>query len=162
MANLQKQSAKYHSHLPPHKKRVSAAPGMDKRKTTVSDDYHIPDRKLKEQLQEARRARLLREPSTNYVAVKIRHPSLGLISRRFPFNTKMYAVYDWMGSLSTDPMYFILTDPSSGNTLQPSSIVNDKYTLNMVESSSGTPSLLESDDEVQCLGFGPTFSTRLC
>ena len=63
----------------------------------------------------------------------------------------MYAVYDWMGSLSTDPMYFILTDPSSGNTLQPSSIVNDKYTLTMVESSSGTPSLLESDDEVQLM-----------
>ena len=133
---------------------------MDKRKTTVSDDYHIPDRKLKEQLQQARRARLLREPSTNYVAVKIRHPSLGLILRRFPFNTKTYAVYDWIGSLSTDPMHFILTDPSSGNTLQPSSIVNDKYTLNMVESSSGTPSLFESDDEVQCLGFGPTFSRR--
>ena len=129
---------------------------MDKKKT-ADNEHH---RKLKEELREAHEARVLQEPSSNYVAVKVRHPSLGLISRRFPFNTKMYAVYDWAGSLCTDPTHFILTDPSSGNTLQPSSLVCDKYTLNMVESSDGTPSLLESDDEVQFLGFGQTFSTR--
>ncbi|CAB4007635.1 Hypothetical predicted protein [Paramuricea clavata] len=126
---------------------------MDK-KPTGNEHYEICDKEPKEQLQDAHKARVVPEPCTNFVAVKIRHPSLGLLSRRFPHNTKMHAVYDWAGSLCTDPAYFILTDPSSGNIIQPSSLVYDKYTLNMVESSNRTPSLLESDDEVQFLGFG--------
>jgi hypothetical protein len=133
---------------------------MDKKDPTDNEHYEIRDKELKEQLQDARKARVVPEPRTNFVAVKIRHPSLGLLSRRFPHNTKMYAVYDWAGSLCTDPAHFILTVPSSGNIIQPSSLVYDKYTLNMVESSDGTPSLLESDDEVQFLGFGQTLPSR--
>ena len=134
---------------------------MDKKKVTDNEHLHIPDRKLKEQIQGARKARVVAEPSTGtIVTVKIRHPSLGVVSRRFPFNTKMYAVYDWAGSLCTDPANFILTDPATGSTLQPSGLVHDKRTLNMVESSDGTPSLLESDDEVQFLGFGQVFYNR--
>ena len=130
-------------------------------KTLAADNMKTADRKLKEQLQDARRARVVPEPSTsNFVTVKIRHPSLGIVSRRLPFDSKMYAVYDWAGSLSIDPAHFILTDPSTGNTLQPSSPVHDKRTLNMVESLDGTPSLLESDDEVQFLGFGQVFPNR--
>ena len=134
---------------------------MDKKKVTDNEHLHIPDRKLKEQIQVGRKARVVVEPSTGtIVTVKIRHPSLGVVSRRFPFNTRMYAVYDWAGSLCTDPAHFILTDPATGSTLQPSSLVHDKRTPNMVESSDGTPSLLESDDEVQFLGFGQVFYNR--
>ena len=134
---------------------------MDKKKVADKEYLHIPDRKLKEQIQSARKAPVVAEPSTGtIVTVKIRHSSLGVVSRRFPLNTRMYAVYDWAGSLCTDPTQFILTDPATGSTLQPSSLVQDKHALNMVESSDGTPSLLESDDEVQFLGFGQVFYNR--
>ena len=76
---------------------------MDKKKVTDNEHLHTPDRKLKEQIQGARKARVVAEPNTGtIVTVKIRHPSLGVVSRRFPFNTRMYAVYDWAGSLCTD------------------------------------------------------------
>ena len=134
---------------------------LDKMKNAGNSNAccEVPDKKRKGQLQDARKARVIPEPSTNFVSVKIRHPSLGLLSRRFPCDAKMYAVYDWAGSLCTDPANFILTD-SSGNVLHPSSPVCDKYTLNMVESFEGTPSLIESDDEIQFLGFGQTVTER--
>lgn len=69
------------------------------------------DKKCKERLQRARMDRVLLEPSSDFVTVKIRHPSLGLQSRKFATHTLMSSVYDWAGSLSTEPQHFTLNDP---------------------------------------------------
>ena len=118
----------------------------------------IDDEKRKERLQRARMERVLPEPSSGFVTVKIRHPSLGLQSRKFPTHTLMRSVYDWAGSLSTEPEHFTLNDPL-GRMLSPSTELDDRCTLTMIESQEGTPSLLSSDDEVDFLGFGPTVDT---
>ena len=118
----------------------------------------IDDEKRKERLQRARMERVLPEPSSGFVTVKIRHPSLGLQSRKFPTHTLMSSVYDWAGSLSTEPEHFTLNDPL-GRMLSPSTELDDRCTLTMIESQEGTPSLLSSDDEVDFLGFGPTVDT---
>lgn len=128
-------------------------------KKTVDSAILEQEEKHKERLQNARKSRVLNEPSDDFISVKIRHPSLGLQSRRFPRNTKMLAVYDWAGSLCVEPAHFTLNDPL-GNMLPPSSTLFDKSTLNMVESLEGTPSMSESDDEVQFLGFGRTIIER--
>ena len=118
----------------------------------------INDEKRKERLQRARMGRVLPEPSSDFVTVKIRHPSLGLQSRKFPTHTLMNSVYDWAGSLATEPEHFTLNDPL-GRMLLPISELDDRCTLTMIESQEGTPSLLSSDDEVDLLGFGPAVDT---
>ena len=119
----------------------------------------IHDEKRKERLQRARMERVLPEPSSDFVTVKIRHPSLGLQSRKFPTHTLMNSVYDWAGSLATEPGHFTVNDPL-GRMLLPISELDDRCTLTMIESQEGTgPSLLSSDDEVDFLGFGSAVDT---
>lgn len=108
--------------------------------------------KHKQRVQEARAARVLPEPETDFVTVRVRHPTMGLCSRRFPTNSHMSAVYDWAGSLSPEIVDFTLCDPLGG-TLSPSRRVDDKCTI-LMTSTPNTPSLSLSDDEVQFNGFG--------
>ena len=116
------------------------------------------DKKRKERLQRARMDRVHFEPSSDFVTVKIRHPSLGLQSRKFATHTLMSSVYDWAGSLSTEPEHFTLNDPL-GIMLPPSSKLCDRCTLAMIESEEVTPSLMASDDEIAFLGFGQAVDT---
>lgn len=118
----------------------------------------LHDEKREQRLQRARMERVLPEPSSDFVTVKIRHPSLGLQSRKFPTHTLMNSVYDWAGSLATEPEHFTLNDPL-GRMLLPISELDDRCTLTMIESQEGTPSLLSSDDEVDFLGFAPAVDT---
>ena len=67
--------------------------------------------------------RVLPEPRSDFVTVKIRHPSLGLQSRKFPTHTLMNSVYDWAGSLATEPEHFTLNDPL-GKMLLPMFFLN--------------------------------------
>lgn len=71
----------------------------------------------------------------------------------------MSSVYDWAGSLSSEPEHFTLNDPL-GIMLPPSNKLYDRCTLTMIESQEGTPSLLASDDEIEFLGFGQTDSSE--
>lgn len=127
-------------------------------KGCADQERKLHDEKRKERLQRARMERVLPEPSSDFVTVKIRHPSLGLQSRKFPTHTLMNSVYDWAGSLATEPEHFTLNDPL-GRMLLPISELDDRCTLTMIESQEGTPSLLSSDDEVDFLGFGPAVDT---
>lgn len=109
----------------------------------------------KEEVRKARLARVPPEPSdtVNAVAVRVRHQIAGLQTRFFLRPCHMSLVYDWAGSLATEPEDFKLCDPS-GVVQHPSSVLADPVTLNMVPSDDGTPCLSLSDDEVEFKGFG--------
>ena len=85
---------------------------MDRAKNQSRDTLK---EKLKQEVQreEVRRARLARvpeEPTVTYnaVPVRVRHPTVGLQSRYFLHPCYMSLVYDWAGSLSTEPEDFKL------------------------------------------------------
>ena len=106
----------------------------------------------KKRVQEARAARVLAEPETDFVTVRVRHPTMGVCSRRFPSNSHVAAVYDWAGSLTPDIVNFILCD-HSGTLLPPSRELEDRCTIVMA-TAPHAPSLSESDEEIQFMGFG--------
>ena len=99
------------------------------------------------------------EPLTEYVTVKVRHPLLGVVSQKFQVHSLMSSVYDWAGSLNPDPVNFTLNDPF-GVVLLPSMEVANRCTLTMMESTDGTPSLCQSDDEINFLGFGEALNSN--
>ena len=123
----------------------------DQRKA-ISLETEDEDTKRKERIQNARADRVLPEPDEEYVTVKVRHVTMGLQSRKFPKTARMAALYDWVGSLSSDPENFTISH--LGVVQKPSQELSDRCTYLMVEAEHGTPGLLESDDEVQFLGFG--------
>ena len=93
----------------------------------------------KKRVQEARAARVLAEPTAEFVTVRVRHPTMGVCSRRFPSNSQVAVVYDWAGSLAPDIVDFTLCDPL-GTELSPSSELQDRCTLVMA-TATHTPSL---------------------
>ena len=108
----------------------------------------------KQRIHQARVARVAPEPDINYVTIKVRHVTMGLCSRRFSLDCNMVAVYDWAGALSPDIENFTLCDPF-GLVLLPGSQLVDRSTVSMVEVFH-TPSLSETDSDIQFLGFGDT------
>jgi hypothetical protein len=116
------------------------------------------EKQHKKRVQDARTSRVNPEPLNDYVTVKIRHPHLGVLCRRFEAHSLMSSVYDWAGSLNPDLVNFTLND-TLGFVLLPSVDVADKCTLTMVESLVGTPSLCSSDDEINFLGFGQVLNS---
>lgn len=69
-----------------------------------------------ERLRLSRLERVLPEAQEDgsFVVVRVRHTSLGIVTRRFPVDAAMWNVYDWIGSLSCTPKYFSLAkDPKS-------------------------------------------------
>ncbi|CAB3990884.1 Hypothetical predicted protein [Paramuricea clavata] len=123
----------------------------DERKA-ASRERENQESKRKKRIQNARADRVVPEPDDEFVTVKVRHITMGLQSRKFPKTSRMAAVYDWAGSLSPDPENFTIYH--LGVVQKPSEELSDKCTYLMVEEEHGTPGLLESDDEVQFLGFG--------
>lgn len=103
-------------------------------------------------LQQAREARVIPEPETNFVIITVRHLTMGLCSRCSPSDAKMSAVYDWAWPLSADPPHFQLRDPS-GVIVLANSEVSDRFAMSMIKSAY-TPVMSDSDDEVHFQGFG--------
>lgn len=122
------------------------------RQKRISLERANAETEQKKRVQEARAARVLAEPETDFVTVRVRHPTMGVCSRRFPSNSQMAAVYDWAGSLTPDIVNFTLCDPL-GTTLPPSRELEDRCTIVMA-TAPYTPSLSEPDEEVQFMGFG--------
>ena len=122
------------------------------RQKRISLEMANAEAEHKKRVIEARAARVLEEPKTDYVTVRVRHPTMGVCSRRFPSKSQVAAVYDWAGSLTPDIVNFTLCDPL-GTPLPPSSELEDRCTMVMA-TATHTPSLSESDDEIQFMGFG--------
>lgn len=125
------------------------------RKKRIAAENEAIEVERKRRIQQARVGRVIPEPDVNFVTVKVRHLSVGLCSRRFPSDAKMSAVYDWVGSLCPEPENFILFDPL-GVTFYPSTRLSDS-TISMVRASE-TPSISDSDAEIEFQGFGTTAS----
>ena len=90
---------------------------------------------LRKQLyrQEARKARV---PSINEqcAVISVRHVVLGLQKRKFKTTEKMSAVYDWVGSLSSQPESFSLSGCGLPEFLPSLSVMAaDRSILNMTE-----------------------------
>ena len=122
------------------------------RQKRISLERANTEAEQKKRVQEARAARVSAEPDADFVTVRVRHLTMGVCSRRFPTNSFMAAVYDWVGSLTPDIVRFALCDPL-GTPLPPSRKVEDRCTIVMA-TAPHTPSLSESDEDIQFLGFG--------
>ena len=127
--------------------------------TLNADIAKEEEQQHKKIVHDARMSRVNPEPLTEYVTVKVRHPLLGVVSRKFQVHSLMSSVYDWAGSLKPDPVNFTLNDPF-GVVLLPSMEVADRCTLTMMEFTDGTPSLCQSDDEINFLGFGEALNSN--
>lgn len=64
----------------------------DKQKR-ISLEVANAEAEQKKRVQEARAARVLAEPTTDFVTVRVRHSTMGVCSRRFPANSQVAAVY---------------------------------------------------------------------
>ena len=120
-------------------------------------EKEIRERKQKEALRNARSLRLPIEPSNDEpsATIQVRHRTLGLVRRKFSTMNKMNSVYDWVGSLSTEPANFELYSPTR-TFLAPnlSVMMADQQSLFMITSEK-PPSLdNEVDSAVQFQGFG--------
>lgn len=117
----------------------------------------VQDVDRQNKLQQARLLRTPQEPKeceqSTSVEIKVRHVSLGIVTRNFRDSECMACVYDWVGSLSLIPEHFQLLD-YTGMMLLPSQVVKEAAhtTLNMTETMSTPP--LEDHEEVTFLGFG--------
>lgn len=103
-----------------------------------------------ERLRLYRLERLLPEAKEDesYVLVKVRHTSLGIVTRRFTIDAAMWNVYDWVGSLSCTPRYFSLsTDPKEIISPAEGVQIANSHLLVMVEEDDPLP-LMEDDNEV--------------
>ena len=62
----------------------------------------------KESLRQARSLQVPKEPNPPCITVQVCHPTMGLLRRGFSSSDTMMAVYDWVGSQTTEPEYFEL------------------------------------------------------
>lgn len=127
------------------------------RQKRISLERANAEAEQKKRVQEARAARVLAEPETDFVTVRFWHPTIGVCSRKFPSNSQVAAVYDWAGSLTPDIVNFTLCDPL-GTPLSPSRELEDRCTIVMA-TTPHTPSLSESDEDIQFMGFGDVHSS---
>ena len=86
-------------------------------------------------LPEKRKLRVQKEPnnSEKTVNLAVRHPELGMQRRQFREDSTMNCVYDWIGSLSPEPVYFGLFMKFHSDPVLPSADVKlyDKTILNV-------------------------------
>ena len=127
------------------------------RQKRISLERANAEAEQKKRVQDARAARVLAEPETDFVTVRFRHPTMGVCFRKFPSNSQVAAVYDWAGSLTPDIVNFTLCDPL-GTPLSPSRELEDRCTIVMA-TTAHTPSLSESDEDIQFMGFGDVHSS---
>ena len=76
--------------------------------------------KKKEELRLSYQSAVIPEPEDQeeHILISILHISLGRISRKFPANCLVKAIYDWVGSLCHDPVNFGLYLPMKTSPLQ--------------------------------------------
>ena len=107
-----------------------------------------------ERLRQARASRVSKEPELNepHFIVSIRHPIVGVQTRRFERKGEVGTVYDWVGSLNLTPEYFTLSMPDNAN-LHPSLPIETvhRVILSMCECEEG-PAF--PDEDVCFQGFG--------
>ena len=106
----------------------------DQTRKTVDDQIKKKERMAKmEKLRKARLDRVVEEihladeDEEMRVSVCLQHRKPGQIHRLFQLKDKMLAVYDSVGSLSCEPMYFKLTQPFSTVPVSPDAPVK-KFT----------------------------------
>ena len=68
-----------------------------------------------EDIRKARQDRIIPEPdgTDDACLISVRHPTLGIVKRLFKPSDSMQAVYDWVGSMCHEPLYFNLLLPAS-------------------------------------------------
>ena len=107
-----------------------------------------------ERLREARASRVSKEPEVNepHFIVSVKHPVVGVQTRRFERKSEVGTVYDWVGSLSLTPEYFTLSMPDNAN-LHPSVPIETvhRVILSMCECEEG-PAF--PDEDICFQGFG--------
>lgn len=116
----------------------------------------IQDVERQSKLQQARLFRTPQEPKENEqstsVVIKVRHVSMGILTRSFYEWERMACVYDWVGSLSLIPEHFQLLDYAGKLLLPPQPLTELKNTTLYMSEAMTTPCL--DDEEVSFLGFG--------
>lgn len=103
-----------------------------------------------ERLRLSRLERVLPEAQEDgsFVVVRVRHTSLGIVTRRFPVDAAMWNVYDWIGSLSCTPKYFSLAkDPKEPISPAEGVQITNSHLLTLAEEDDPLP-LMEDDHEV--------------
>ena len=108
----------------------------------------------KENIRKAREDRVTMEPdlTEDSVVVCIKHISLGRIQRLFACTDRAQAVYDWIGSLCHEPLYFELCTQFSQDVINPDSEVKHlhKNLLIMIETT--VPVNIGQDESVTFAG----------
>lgn len=112
-----------------------------------------------QRLKEVRKARTPSEPGKReaHFTIAVRHPSFGTLRRRFRVDAVMSSVYDWLGSLQTEPPYFMLkfVCMAHENWISPSSPVSIAANNVLLMDACEKPLPLSEDDpEVSFLGYG--------
>ena len=97
-----------------------------------------------EQLRLEREARVPAEPNIeeDHVVVCVRHLRGGIVTRAFYPDSIMQAVYDWIGSLQSDPPHFALfamTKTLSKTLIHPSQAVVHQTMLYMEQTNDPIP-----------------------
>ena len=87
------------------------------------------------------------------IDVQVIHPILGRVKRSFHEYDLVSMLYDWVGSLSSDPKFFQLYFKSDVLLPHQTIKVADKAVVMMRECDAPVP-LSEDDKEVTFLGFG--------
>lgn len=110
------------------------------------------------QLERLRRSRSQRvlpeaEEDGSFLLVRVRHTSLGIVTRRFPVDAAMWNVYDWIGSLSCTPKYFSLSkEPKVPISPAEGVQISHSHLLTMTVEDDPLP-LIEDDGEVAFHGY---------
>jgi len=119
-------------------------------------EHDLMEWQRKESLRQARSLRVPNEPNPPCITVQVRHPTMGLLRRGFSSSDTMMAVYDWVGSQTTEPEYFELR-LNSVKCLPPTTPVTevDRQTLYMAECEVPPSICDEAEDKtVEFRGFG--------
>ncbi|KAK3722360.1 hypothetical protein QZH41_003617 [Actinostola sp. cb2023] len=149
-------------------KEYSESLQADQEKERQRNKDSVNKEKEEERLQSlmlAKKRRVPNEPlnNENHVLVVVRHRTIGVIRRRFYVTEGMTSIYDWVGSLATNPEHFHLsTHP--GNYLAPDEpvTVTQGYVLHMTASEEPIPLSKDiQDQDVTFMGYGPAQSEEL-
>lgn len=118
------------------KKQETIAAQNHERVSELRDN--IASLEHKEMVRNARRKRVIPEPelSDDHLVICVRHTSIGEVKRLFKPEDSNQAIYDWVGSLSHEPVYFKLCLQLSSDPLDPIKNIGatkDLSILNQVE-----------------------------
>ena len=107
-------------------------------------------KKYREDLRLSREARVYPEVNleeAGYMLVSVRHVHLGVLTRSFRKEWTVSSVYDWIGSLSSEPEHFSLISPVTKKVVYPDALCEtaERFTFYMNERENPIPL---AEDEV--------------